>query len=282
METKESSAKYTKIDDFKSSFSIKGKIWLFIIPIAFLLLSSFYTINSGEKAVILRWGAVNSVAGEGLHFKIPVIDQVKKFSTRIQKFETTDATAGSKDLQVVHTNLTVNYKIDGDNLKWIYTNLRDDFTSSIIDPRVNDIFKAVTAKYNAEELITKRESVKFNIEDLIKKDLKKYSIIVDSISITNFKFSPEFDNAIEAKQVAEQEALTAKNQLARIKVEAEQKIASAQAEAESLRIQKQEITPDLIKLRAIEVQNKWVEKWDGKVPNTVLSDSVMPTFNTSK
>lgn len=260
---------------------IKKNIGLLFIAIfgLFIFSGAFFTVNSGEKAVILQFGAVDRIASEGLHFKIPFIEQRQIYSTRIQKFETTDAVAGSKDLQVVHTNLSINYAINGNNLKWIYTNLRDDFTVSIIEPRVNDIFKAVTAKYNAEELITKRESVKSNIEDLIKKDLKKYSILVDNVAITNFKFSKEFDNAIEAKQVAEQEALTAKNQLDRIKVEAEQKIASAQAEAEALRLQKQEITPDLIKLRAIEVQNRWIAKWDGKTPTTVLSDSVMPTFN---
>ena len=104
----------------------------------------------------------------------------------------------------------------------------------------------------------------------------EWSINVDNVSITNFQFSENFNKAIETKQVAEQEALTAKNQLEKIKIEAEQKVAMAQAEAQSLKLQKQEITPVMVELRKVEVQKAMVEKWNGEgaiVPQMVLGNT---------
>jgi len=134
--------------------------------------------------------------------------------------------------------------------------------------------KAITARYNAVELITQREKVRDEIKGLLKSRLLNYNIVVDDFSIVNFKFSKQFEQAIEAKQTAEQFALKAQRDLERIKIEADQKMASAKAEAESLRLQKENVTPQLLKLRQIEASIKAIEKWDGKLPS--VTGGAMP------
>ena len=133
--------------------------------------------------------------------------------------------------------------------------------------------KAVTALYTAVELITQREKVRSEIKEHLKSRLIGYNILVDDFSIVNFKFSQQFTQAIEAKQTAEQFALKAQRDLERIKIEAEQKVAQAKAEAEALRLQKANISPELVKLRQIEASLKAIEKWDGHMPK-VTSGSV--------
>ena len=118
------------------------------------------------------------------------------------------------------------------------------------------------------------------MRNYLKDRLAPFGIIVVELSITDFEFSPEFNHAIESKQTAEQLALKAKRDLDRIRVEAQQKIASAQAEAESLRLQRQVISPDLIKLRQIETQMKAIEKWDGKLPN--VTGGAVPFIQVDK
>lgn len=134
--------------------------------------------------------------------------------------------------------------------------------------------KAITARYNAVELITQREKVRDEIKGLLKSRLLNYNIVVDDFSIVNFKFSKQFEQAIEAKQTAEQFALKAQRDLERIKIEADQKMASAKAEAESLRLQKENVTPQLLKLRQIEASIKAIEKWDGHLPK--ISSGAIP------
>lgn len=149
----------------------------------------------------------------------------------------------------------------------MYRELGADYGEKVIDPVVKEGFKAAAARYTAEDLISKREALKTEVRDYLKSRLSAFGIDVVELSITDFDFSPEFSKTIEAKQVAEQLALKAKRDLDRIRVEAQQKIATAQAEAESLRIQRQVISPELIKLRQVEAQIKAIDKWDGHLPN---------------
>jgi len=137
--------------------------------------------------------------------------------------------------------------------------------------------KAVAARYTAEQLITKRDTVSNTIRDLLAEALKKYGLAVDEVSITDFSFSKEFDRAIESKQTAEQMALKAQRDLDRIRIEAEQKVAAAKAEAEALRVQKQVVSKELIELRQIEVQKIAVEKWNGVLPQ--VTGNATPFIN---
>lgn len=234
--------------------------------ILFLILNPFVIVGAGERGVVMNFGAVQDyVFDEGLHLRIPIVQKVVIMDVKVHKSQT-DAEAASKDLQDTHSTIAVNYHILPEKANWVYQNIGKEYKERIIDPAVQEVVKAVTARYTAVELITQREKVRAEIMDLLKKRLIAYNIVVDDFSIVNFKFSQQFTQAIEAKQTAEQLALKAQRDLERIKIEAEQKITQAKAEAEALRLQKQNVTPELVKLRMIEASLKAIEKWDGHLP----------------
>ncbi|MDH4233402.1 MAG: SPFH domain-containing protein [Nitrospirota bacterium] len=254
--------------------AIKGKIgkplkYFFLLIVALILfrfLNPFVIVGAGERGVVLNFGAVQpQVLDEGIHFRIPVMQKIVNMDVKVHKAET-GATAASKDLQDINTSIAVNYHILADKANWVFQHIGMDFKERIIDPAVQEVVKGITARYNAVELITQREKVRDEIKEMLKSRLLNYSILVDDFSIVNFKFSQQFEQAIESKQTAEQFALKAQRDLERIKIEAEQKVAQAKAEAESLRLQKENVTPQLIQLRKIEASIKAIEKWDGHLP----------------
>ena len=245
---------------------IKFAFMLFIAFVIILMLNPFVIIGAGERGVVLNFGAVQPVVfGEGIHFRIPVIQKIVKVDVKVHK-EQVDAEAASKDLQDIRSTIAVNYHILPEKANWVFQNIGTAFKERIIDPTVQEVVKAITAKYTAVELITQREKVRSEIKALLKERLTVYNIIVDDFSIVNFKFSQQFTQAIEAKQTAEQLAMKAQRDLERIKIEAEQKVAQARAEAEALRLQKENVTPQLIRLRQIEASIKAIDKWDGHLP----------------
>lgn len=247
---------------------------LVAVVVFFVFLNPFVVIGAGERGVVLNFGAVSpTVLDEGLHFRIPIMQKIIKLDVKVQKSQT-DAEAASKDLQETFSTIALNFHILPEKVNWIYQKLGADFKERIIDPAVQEVVKAVTAKYTAVEVITQREKVRSEIRELLKQRLNVYNIIVDDFSIVNFKFSSQFTQAIENKQTAEQLALKAQRDLERIKIEAEQKIAQAQAEAEALRLQKENVTTPLVKLRQIEATLKAIEKWDGHLPK--VTSGVIP------
>lgn len=242
-------------------------------------LNPFVVINAGHRGVITTFGKVNpDVLEEGLHFRIPVMQQVAEINVQIQKGEG-DGDAASRDLQQVHAKIALNYHLIPDRVAETYQAIGDlnSVGDRIIIPAVQEATKATTAKYTAEELISKRPEVRDQISQFMRDRLLRHGIQIDEFSIVNFRFSESFNQAIEAKTTAEQLKLKAERDLERIRVEAEQKIASAKAEAESLRLQKQEITPDLLKLREIENQRVALEKWDGRLPQ--VTGGSVPLIN---
>ncbi|HEX2965970.1 MAG TPA: prohibitin family protein [Syntrophorhabdaceae bacterium] len=247
---------------------LKAK-WIILVIVLFVIilaLNPFVIVGAGERGVVLTFGAVQkSVFNEGLHLRIPLVQKIVKIDVRVQKSQV-DAESVSKDLQDTHSTIAINYHAMPDMASWIYQNLGAQYKERIIDPAVQEVVKAVTARYTAVELITQREKVRSEIKDLLRQRLVGYNIAVDDFSIINFRFSQQFTQAIESKQTAEQFALKAQRDLERIKIEAEQKVAQATAEAEALRLQKANITPELVKLRQIEASIKAIEKWDGHLP----------------
>lgn len=235
------------------------------------LMGSWYTVDAGERGIVLQWGSVTNVVDDGLHFKLPFIQSVKVVDVRTRKAHA-PAQAASSDLQRVETEVALNYHLDPSKLESIYTKTGLDVESSLIDPRIQEVVKAVTAKYQADKLVGHRDIVKAEIESQLKTSLAPYNVLVEAVQITNFKFSEQYNAAIEAKQTAEQNAQKAKNDLDRIKVEAEQKIATAKAEAEAIRIQS-----EAIKAQGGEgyVQLKAIEKWNGALP-TYQGGNTMP------
>ena len=242
-------------------------------------LNPFVVINAGHRGVITTFGKVNpTVLEEGLHFRIPIMQQVREINVQIQKAEG-DGDAASRDLQQVHTKIALNYHLIPTRVAETFQLVGDlnSVGDRIIVPAVQEAFKATTAKYTAEELISKRPEVRDQISQFMKDRLLRHGIAIDEFSIVNFRFSESFNQAIEGKTTADQLKLKAERDLERIKVEAEQKIASAKAEAESLRLQKQEITPDLLRLREIENQRLALEKWNGQLPQ--VTGGSVPMIN---
>ena len=249
---------------FRGKF--KAALGIFIALIVFLFINPFVIIGAGERGVVLNFGAVQDrVMGEGIHFRVPIMQSIVRIDVRVQKSQT-DAAAASKDLQETHSTIALNYHIIPEKANWVYQQIGTAYKERIIDPAVQEVVKAVTARYTAVMLITQRETVRHEIKELLKQRLVTYSIRVDDFSIVNFQFSKQFTQAIEAKQTAEQLALKAQRDLERIKIEAEQKIAQAKAEAEALRLQKENVTPQLVRLRQIEASLRAIEKWDGRMP----------------
>jgi len=247
-----------------------GKITTLVIILAILALAafnSFVIVEAGYRGIVVQLGEVKElVLGEGLHFKIPFIQEVIQTEVRVQK-EQSEQTAASKDLQIVTTTIAVNFHLNPNNVQRLYQEVGLSYIDRIVTPAIGESLKAVTAQYTAEELISKRPEVSTKVKETLSSKLADYNMILDEINITEFKFSDEYNLAIEQKQIAEQQALKAKLDLQRIEVEAQQKIESAKAEAESLRLQKQEVTPELIELRKIEAQIEAIKKWDGKLPS---------------
>jgi regulator of protease activity HflC (stomatin/prohibitin superfamily) len=261
---------------------IPGKMILIGIAgvvIFMLILSTYFGVDAGDRGVVLRFGEVNRVVDPGPHFKIPLAEEVVFMTVRVQK-TTTKTEAASRDLQVVQTTMVLNYNLEPSKAGSMYSNIGLNYNERVIDPAVKESFKAAAARYTAEELISKRETLKTEVRNYLRDRLQIFGVVVVELSITDFEFSQEFNKAIESKQTAEQNALRAKRDLERIKVEAEQKIASARAEAEALRLQRQVISPELVQLRQIEAQIKAIEKWDGKLPG--VTGGTVPFIQVDK
>lgn len=241
-----------------------GKIFSKIaigLAVLIIILGAFGTVGAGERGVLLQFGAVqNKVFDEGLYLKIPFIQKVVKIDVKIQKDEV-PASASSKDLQVVTSRIALNYHLDPGSVNKIWQEVGKNYNTRIIAPSIQEGVKAITAKFTAEELITKREEVKEQIKANLTDRLFERSIIVDEFNIIDFEFSPAFNEAIEAKVKAEQLKLKADRDLERIKIEKEQIIAAAQGKAEAIRIEAQALkqNPQVVELR-------WIEKWNGEVP----------------
>ncbi len=254
--------------------SMKVALIIGAILVVFLFFSPWVQVGAGERGIVLNFGAVQPlVLNEGLHFRVPLMQKVAIMDVKVQK-AMTDAASASSDLQDVTSSVALNYHIIPDKAHIVYQTLGIHFKERVIDPAIQEVMKAVSAKYSAEELITKRPLVSEAMRAALAERLLPYNIAVDAFSIVSFSFSRVFTEAIEAKQTAEQLALKSKRDLDRIKIEAEQKITSARAEAESLRLQRANISSELIELRKVEANLKAIEKWNGILPQVTGGGAV--------
>jgi regulator of protease activity HflC (stomatin/prohibitin superfamily) len=276
-----------------------------LVPIAILLVATFaifsamtVIVQSGNVGVITTLGAVQPNAlPEGFHFKKPFIDSVQQIDIRLTASHA-QATAASKDLQSVTTQVTMQYSLNGALAPQIYQRigLLSKVSASLVEPAIQECVKGVTAKFTAEELVTKRELVKQQIQDALshfinntlrEKGLEN-AVNIANLAITDFNFSPEFNRAIEAKVKAEQMALQAKNEkimrVTQAEASAEERKLAASAEAFSTEVQSKaradaiqrealalKQSPEIIQLRSI-------EKWDGVLPR-ISGGGVVPFLN---
>nr|HET7858451.1 prohibitin family protein [Caldimonas sp.] len=260
-----------------------GRAWGWRIGVVLLavvvlwLLAPVAIVPSGNRGVMTTFGRPSpEVYAEGIHLRLPIAQTLHLMDVRIQKGEG-DGDAASKDLQQVHTRFAINYHLEPQAAPQAFREIAQttsEVAARIIVPATQEAFKAVTARFTAEELITKRTDVREAIIALLREKMTRHGLVLDEFAIVNFAFSPTFTQAIEAKVGAEQQKLKADRDLQRIQVEAEQKVASARAEAEALRLQKAEVTPQLIDLRRIENERRAIEKWNGVLPSTVAGGSV--------
>jgi len=291
------------VDDEMSKLIFRGIIIVLggIIVLVFFF-GGWYTINSGQQGILLTWGrAAPGSIGPGLHFKWPIAQSIIKFDTRTQKLGADASansydTAASKDLQVVKVNMAVNYHLIETKVPDIYTAVGSGYEDTVMVPALHDTFKAVTARYTAEELITKREEVRAAIQDLMTEKMKPYNIVIEQVSIVKFDFSEQFNNAIEAKVTAEQNALTEENKLKVIQFQAQQKVAAAQGERDA-QIASAEAQAKTIELTAkaeaekVALVNEQLrqspnyieytkaQKWDGHLPIQFSSGGIQPFMN---
>lgn len=263
------------------SFNKKKVIKITIISIISLFVvitffNSFTTIKSGEIGLKSRFGQiVSQTTQEGIQFKIPYIEKVTKVNMKVQKADITSSSA-TKDLQDVSISFAINYQLQADKVMDLYKTVGASYVETILQPATQEALKNVTSKYTAEELITKRSEVSQQIIQDLSAKVNKYGIIINELNIIDLNFSEAYNKAIEDKQVAEQEVKKAQQELEKTKIEAEKKVAEAQAEADALRLQKEEITPELLELRRIEAQLKAIEKWSGNLPTTITGSDGIP------
>lgn len=238
-------------------------VWVLVVLGVMILMLSIFIVPAGSVGVVTRFGAVNRVAYPGLGIKIPLIEWVVRMDVRTQKDEV-DTSAASKDLQVVTSTIAVNYHLDGQYAVEVYQNIGSRYVDIVIAPAIQNVFKATTAKFTAEQLITNREAVRLQAEEELALQLEPYHVIVENFNIVNFDFSPEFNAAIEAKQVAQQQVETAKQRLAQAQVDAQTAIAQAQGQADAQAILNASgaLTDAYLRYLAL-------TKWDGILPTVV-------------
>jgi len=264
---------------FSNKLKIVAGIITFVVIIV-IMFESVVVVEAGHRGVVLYVGAVeNRVLGEGLHFIIPFAEQVVPLEVRTLKFQA-DATAASNDLQEVQTTIALNYHISPSQANTIYQQLGADYADRIIAPTIQESVKASVAKFNAEELITKRATAKAVIAKTIANTLGARDIVVETVFITDFKFSPAFASQIESKVVAYQKYLTEQNNLLAVRVVANQTVVQAQAAARS-NIAKANGESQAIKIISVQLKEspeylQWlsINRWNGQLPYALGSGAV--------
>jgi prohibitin 2 len=254
-----------------------------VIIIVIVMMEAAVIVEAGHRGVVLYFGAVeNRVLGEGIHFIIPFAEQVVQLEVRTQKYQA-DADAASRDLQQVHTVIALNYRIDPTRADTLYQTIGPNYEDRIIAPTIQESVKASVAKFNAEDLITKREIAKGVIAQAIKQTLASNDILSENVFITNFDFSQAFADQIEQKVVAFQKYLTEQNTLRSIQVIANQTVVQAQAAAKAnvarANGESQAIEIITSQLRSSPQYLQWqaINRWNGQLPYA-MGNNGLPFF----
>lgn len=239
---------------------------------AIIALNCVTIVKAGHTGVVVTLGKVNdNVLQEGLHFKAPFVQQVVMIDNRITKLEV-DTEAFSKDLQTVQTTLAINYRVDTAKSYSIYKNIGKDYETVLVVPAVNEVLKATTALYTAEESVTNRSLISEGLVNGLNEKLNEIGLYVTDVNIVNYDFSEAYINAIEEKQVAQQKLLKAETEkqtiITNAEAEAEALKIKAQAEAEANAILSASITKELVEYNKI-------EKWDGSLPQVTGGSTIV-------
>jgi len=260
-------------------------IFILLLVVIIVLWGTFVIIPAGHRGVCLWWGSVEKrIMGEGLNFKVPIAETVIKVDVKVQPHPFKQIDASSKEYQMVKMTGMMNFHIDPAYVNDLYQKVGLDFADKVIDPAFNDFVKEVVPTYPIGEILPKREEIRQRARTKLGDNLERYHIIVDDIYFASIQFSPGYEGAIEAKQVAQQQVETQKQVLAQREIEAQQKVATAKGEAESILVVatgqakaneaiSRSITPIL-------VQYKSIEKWNGILPQ--VSGGAVPFVDLRK
>lgn len=241
------------------------------------LLAGCAQIDETERGVVLEFGKYSESFDPGLHFYNVFTKDIVRIPVATQ-LETVRIDAGSKDLQNVRVETNVNYHVDPLQVGKVYSQYGKAYVSTILQPKIKETITGITPQYVPEEMLQKREEIRARMETALKAKLDsvKANIIIDGFTITSFGFSQAFDRAIEEKQVAEQQALKEKNVLKQIEYQNDQKVSKARADS----------TEMAIKMATLKSQSgkdylilKWIEKWDGKLPQVNANEKTIPVIN---
>lgn len=264
--------------DNKKITKIVASVLIAIVVVA-VLANCFTIVDAGHTGVVVTLGKVNEgVLQEGMHIKAPFVQKVVKIDNRIVKLEV-DTEAFSKDLQTVSTTLAINYRVDSAKSYSIYKNIGANYEAVLVTPAVNEVLKAIAAKYTAEESVTNRSLISDGLIEELNDKLNDIGLYVTDVNIVNFDFSEAFINAIEEKQVAQQQLLKAETEkqtaITNAEAEAEATMIKAQAEAEANKKIKASLDDNVIR-------SKFYDKWNGELPQAMGSDSVITSIDGGK
>jgi regulator of protease activity HflC (stomatin/prohibitin superfamily) len=273
------------IAEFKKPTPRTVVIIVALIIILIIGWGTFVIVPAGHRGVALWWGSVEKrIMGEGLNFKVPIAERVIKVDVKVQPHPFKEIDASSKEYQMVKMTGMMNFHIDPAYVNDLYQKVGLDFADKVIDPAFNDFVKEVVPTYPIGEILPKREEIRKRAMTKLGDNLARYHIIVDDIYFANIRFSPAYEGAIEAKQVAQQQVETQRQVLAQREIEAQQKVATAKGEAESILVvaQGQAKANDALSrsITPILVQYKGIEKWNGLLPQ--VSGGVVPFLNLDK
>jgi regulator of protease activity HflC (stomatin/prohibitin superfamily) len=282
----------------ENQLPVSPSVLFTVIGVILLLIAgsrSYVIVEPGNACIVKRFGKISGAPhGEGMVFLIPFADKPVTMDVRTQKLEL-EAKAESKDLQSVNFVVALNYHALEDKIGEIYQNIGINYEENIIVPSLREAFKTVTASYNAEELITMRARVSGNVDRRMDEFLRSKGFALDGLSIEDFRFSEKFSDAIERKQVEEQNAKRAEHELKRITTEQQQLVEKAKAEATALlETAKAEATAVTIRAeaeaKALELLAKaakpdalkarTIEKWNGVLPT--VTGGAMPFIDVKE
>lgn len=277
-----------------------------LLLIAFYYLWPFYSVPTGSRGVITQFGKIVGIAGEGLAV-LPPWQKLSNFSIRAETADIENADGSTSDTQPVKVSMTVRYSIATDRVSEVFEKYSHDGNlASYVQTATQEIFKAVTARYTAPDLIAQRAKVSSDINAALRDKLALYGAQVINIDMRNFAFSDSYMHAINDKVTQEQLRLAAENKLKTVESEQKQKVAIAEAEAtalkaqsdgeayanltiakaqaEALRVQSSALAQnkDVLELRRIEVEKIKAEKWNGALPTAIYAGAPIPFLNVGK
>ena len=257
------------------------KKWIIICIILILALIIFFAsttiVPTGHIGVVTLYSKVqDKYLDAGFHFIAPFVESVHDIDIRTQKYQST-VEGSAKDLQIVNVTMSINYQIKPEKASELYSKVGANYNDTILNPALQSGLKAAIAKFTAEEMVTKRSEVATSITEELNSRLNEY-FTISAVNLENIGFTEEFNAAVEAKTTNQQKAEAEKAQLEIIKVQNEQKINTAEAEAQVRELQSQSVTEQSLEQLRLENQRAMIEKWDGKTPSTILGNDTNVLF----